>query len=133
MARHVVKGDMVKVIAGDDRGKTGEVIAVYPSRDKVLVQGVNRVYRHLRPSRKHPQGGRIQKEMPVHISNVLPVDPKSDQATRVGVRINADGSKERIARKSGEAQGIVRKAKYAGFKICNHANCKNTETMLFRP
>jgi len=111
MARHIVKGDMVKVIAGDDRGKTGEVMAVYPSRDKVLVQGVNRVYRHLRPSRKHPQGGRIQKEMPVHISNVLPVDPKTGQATRVGVRINADGSKERIARKSGESLGIMRKAK----------------------
>jgi large subunit ribosomal protein L24 len=111
MARHIVKGDMVKVIAGDDRGKTGEVMAVYPSRDKVLVQGVNRVYRHLRPSRKHPQGGRIQKEMPVHISNVLPVDPKTDHATRVGVRINADGSKERIARKSGESLGIMRKAK----------------------
>ena len=111
MARHIVKGDMVKVIAGDDRGKTGEVMAVYPSRNKVLVQGVNRVYRHLRPSRKHPQGGRIQKEMPVHISNVLPVDPKTGQATRVGVRINADGSKERIARKSGESLGIMRKAK----------------------
>ena len=111
MARHIVKGDMVKVIAGDDRGKTGEVMAVYPSRDKVLVQGVNRVYRHLRPSRKHPQGGRIQKEMPVHISNVLPVDPKTDHPTRVGVRINADGSKERIARKSGESLGILRKAK----------------------
>jgi len=111
MARHIVKGDMVKVLAGDDRGKVGEVMAVYPSRDKVLVQGVNRVYRHLRPSRKHPQGGRIQKEMPVHISNVLPVDPKTDQVTRVGVRINADGSKERIARKSGESLGIMRKAK----------------------
>lgn len=111
MARHIVKGDMVKVIAGDDRGKTGEVMAVYPARDKVLIQGVNRVYRHLRPSKKHPQGGRIQKEMPVHISNVLPVDPKTSQATRVGVRINADGSKERIARKSGESLGILRKAK----------------------
>jgi len=111
MARHIVKGDMVKVLAGVDRGKTGEVMAVYPSRDKVMVQGVNRVYRHLRPSRKHPQGGRIQKEMPIHISNVLPVDPKTGQATRVGVRINADGSKERIARKSGESLGILRKAK----------------------
>jgi large subunit ribosomal protein L24 len=111
MARHIVKGDMVKVLAGDDRGKTGEVMAVYPTRDKVMVQGVNRVYRHLRPSKKHPQGGRIQKEMPIHISNVLPVDPKSDQATRVGVRINEDGSKERIARKSGESLGILRKAK----------------------
>ena len=110
MARHIVKGDMVKVIAGDDRGKTGEVMLVYPSRDKVLVQGVNRVYKHMRPSRKHPQGGRIQKEMPVHISNVLPVDPKSGQATRVGVRVNADGSKERIARKSGESLGILKKA-----------------------
>lgn len=111
MARHIVKGDMVKVLAGDDRGKTGEVMAVYPSRNKVLVQGVNRSYRHLRPSRKHPQGGRIQKEMPIHISNVLPIDPKTDQATRVGIRINADGSKERIARKSGESLGILRKAK----------------------
>lgn len=111
MARHIVKGDMVKIISGDDRGKTGEVMLVYPSRDKVLVQGVNRVYKHMRPSRKHPQGGRIQKEMPVHISNVLPVDPKSGQATRVGVRVNADGSKERIARKSGESLGILRKAK----------------------
>jgi len=111
MARHIVKGDMVKVLAGDDRGKTGEVMAVYPSRSKILVQGVNRVYRHLRPSRKHPQGGRIQKEMPIHISNVLPIDPKTDQATRVGVRVNEDGSKERIARKSGESLGILRKAK----------------------
>jgi len=111
MARHIIKGDMVKVIAGDDEGKVGEVMAVYPDRDKVLVQGVNRVYRHLRPSRRHPQGGRIQKEMPVHISNVLPVDPKTDQATRVGFRVNEDGSKERIARKSGESLGILMKAK----------------------
>ncbi len=111
MARHVIKGDMVKVIAGADRGKTGEIMEVYPSKNKVMVQGVNRVYRHLRPSRKHPQGGRIQKEMPIHISNVLPVDPKTQLATRVGVRVNEDGSKERIARKSGESLGILRKAK----------------------
>ena len=111
MARHVIKGDMVKVIAGADRGKTGEIMEVYPSKNKVMVQGVNRVYRHLRPSRKNPQGGRIQKEMPIHISNVLPVDPKTQLATRVGVRVNEDGSKERISRKSGESLGILRKAK----------------------
>jgi len=111
MARHVIKGDMVKVIAGDDRGKVGEVMAVYPDKGKVLVQGVNRVYRHLRPSRRHPQGGRIQKEMPIDISNVLPVDPKTEQATRVGFRVNEDGSKERIARKSGESLGILKKAR----------------------
>ena len=109
MARHVKKGDMVVVLTGDDRGKVGQVMRVLPEKDKVLVQGVNRVYRHLRPSRQHPQGGRIQKEMPVHISNVLPVDPKTNQPTRVGYRFQADGSKERYARKSGESLGIVSK------------------------
>ncbi len=107
MARHVRKGDQVMVIAGDDKGKTGLVLRVHAKKGKVLVQGVNRVYRHLRPSRRHPQGGRIQKEMPIDISNVLPIDPKTSQPTRVGFRIGPDGSKERIARKSGESLGVV--------------------------
>jgi len=111
MARHVKKGDMVSVIAGNDRGKVGEVLRVDVAAGRVVVQGVNRVYRHLRPSRRHPQGGRIQKEMPIDISNVLPVDPKTNQPTRVGFRIGKDGAKERIARKSGESLGMVRKAK----------------------
>jgi large subunit ribosomal protein L24 len=110
MARHVKKGDTVMVIAGEDRGKTGEVLTVYPNDNKVLVQGVNRVYRHLRPSRQHPQGGRIQKEMPIHISNVQPVDPTTNQPTRVGFRVNADGTKERVAKKSGQSLGPVTKA-----------------------
>jgi large subunit ribosomal protein L24 len=110
MARHVKKGDTVMVIAGEDRGKTGEVLTVYPKENKVLVQGVNRVYRHLRPSRQHPQGGRIQKEMPIHISNVQPVDPTTNQPTRVGFRVNADGTKERVAKKSGQSLGPVTKA-----------------------
>lgn len=110
MARHVKKGDTVMVITGADKGKVGEVLRVDGAGDRVVVQGVNRVYRHLRPSRQHPQGGRIQKEMPVHISNVLPIDPKTNQPTRVGFRINEDGSKERIAKKSGQSLGIVRKA-----------------------
>ncbi len=109
MARHVRKGDTVMVIAGDDRGKTGEVLRVDAKAGKVLVQGVNRVYRHLRPSRRHPQGGRIQKEMPIDISNVLPLDPKTNLPTRVRFRINPDGSKERIAVRSGEVLGVVRK------------------------
>ena len=111
MARNVKKGDVVAVIAGDDRGKTGEVLRVFARDRKVLVQGVNRVYRHLRPSRRHPHGGRIQKEMPISISNVLPIDPKTNQPTRVGFKINEDGSKERVARKSGQSLGTVRKAK----------------------
>ena len=111
MAMHVRKGDQVVVIAGDDKGKTGEVLRVNTAAGKVLVQGVNRVFRHLRPSRQHPQGGRIRKEMPIDISNVLPIDPKTNQPTRVGFRTAKDGSKERFARKSGEPLGTVRKAK----------------------
>jgi large subunit ribosomal protein L24 len=110
MARHVKKGDLVQLIAGNDKGKTGEVLKVMPGEDKVLVQGVNRVYRHMRPSRQHPQGGRIQKEMPVHISNVLPVDPQTNQPTRVGRRTTEDGTKERYAKKSGGSLGVVKKA-----------------------
>ncbi|MBS3820712.1 MAG: 50S ribosomal protein L24 [Planctomycetes bacterium] len=111
MARHIAKGDTVVVIAGEDKGKTGEVLRVDTKADRVLVQGVNRVYRHMRPSRQHPQGGRIQKEMPIHISNVLPADPETSQPTRVGVKINDDGSKERIARKSGASLGTIKKAR----------------------
>jgi len=111
MARHVKKGDKVVVIAGDDRGRIGEVLRVYPGQAKVLVQGVNRVYRHLRPSRRHPRGGRIQKEMPISISNVLPVDPKTNQPTRVAFRAAEDGSKVRVAKKSGESLGTVKKGK----------------------
>jgi large subunit ribosomal protein L24 len=101
---------MVQVIAGADKGRVGEVLAVYLKTDKVLVQGVNRVYKHLRPSRQHPQGGRIQKEMPIHISNVLPLDPKRNRPTRVGFRTSKNGSKERFAKGSGESLGVIRKA-----------------------
>lgn len=111
MSRHVRKGDTVVVLAGDDKGKVGEVLRVDGKTGKVLVQGVNRVYRHLRPSRQHPQGGRIQKEMPISLSNVLPVDPQTNRPTRVGFKINEDGSKERIARRSGASLGIIRKAR----------------------
>ena len=109
MAQHVRKGDRVRVIAGDDKGKVGEVLRVDQKTKKVLVQGVNRVYRHLRPSRQNPQGGRIQKEMPIAISNVLPVDAKTDQPTRVRFRLNADGSKQRLAARSGESLSVVKK------------------------
>jgi large subunit ribosomal protein L24 len=110
MPSHVRKGDVVVVIAGNDKGRTGEVLRVDASAEKVVVQGVNRVYRHLRPSRRHPRGGRIQKEMPISISNVLPVDPKTNLPTRVGFRRTADGAKERYAKKSGESLGVVKKA-----------------------
>jgi large subunit ribosomal protein L24 len=110
MARHVKKGDMVVVLSGDDKGKVGQVLRVNPGKSKVLVQGINRVYKHMKPSRKHPRGGRIQKEMPVHLSNVLPVDPKTNQPTRVRFAIAPDGGKERVAKKSGTALGVLRKS-----------------------
>lgn len=110
MARNIRKGDKVVVIAGDDKGTTGEVLRVDIKADKVVVQGVNRVYRHMRPSRRHPHGGRIQKEMPIHISNVLPVDPETSKPTRVGFRTNETGVKERFARKSQASLGAVTKA-----------------------
>lgn len=111
MAMHVKKGDMVIVLSGDDKGKVGQILRVDAVTRKVVVQGMNRVYRHLRPSRQHPRGGRIQKEMPMNISKVLPVDPKTNQATRVAFRINPDGSKERISKKSQSSLGLVKKAK----------------------
>ena len=111
MANYVKKGDHVMVIAGDDKGVTGEVLKVDAEKGKVLVQNVNVVYKHLRPSRQNPQGGRIQKEMPIDISNVLPVDPKTSKPTRVGFRTESDGSKVRVAKKSGEVLGTVKKAK----------------------
>ena len=98
------------VIAGDDKGKVGEVMRVNAKMGKVLVQGVNRVYRHLRPSRQHPQGGRIQKEMPISLSNVLPMDPQANLPTRVGFEVNEDGSKRRVTRRSGASLGVLRKA-----------------------
>ncbi len=109
MASKIRKGDTIEVIAGKDVGKRGEVLRVDPGTGKVLVQGVNQAYKHMRPSRQHPQGGRIQKEMPLQISNVMVVDPKTDEKTRVGFRTLADGTKERFAKKSGESLGVVNK------------------------
>lgn len=110
MAQRIKKGDIVFVTTGKNKGKTGEVLQVFPKDDKVIVQGLNKVFRHMRPTRENPRGGRIQKEMPIHISNVMPVDPETSQPTRVGFRVAEDGSKERIAKKSGKSLGQVKKA-----------------------
>jgi large subunit ribosomal protein L24 len=93
MARHVRKGDMVEIISGDHKGQQGRVLRVVTKKNTVVVEGVNMVYRHVRPSRQNPSGGRLQKEAPIHISNVLPVDPKTGRGTRVRfvAERNADG------------------------------------------
>ena len=97
----IKKGDRVVVTTGRDKGKSGEVLAVQRNRDRVLVQGVNLVKRHQKPSQT-AQGGIIEKEASVHISNVAHIDPKTDQPTRVGYRLLDDGRKVRFAKGSGE-------------------------------
>lgn len=109
MAIHVKKGDTVEIIAGDSKGSTGKVLRVIPSKDKVIVQGHNLAKKHVRPSRKNPQGGRISIEKPIHISNVLPVSPKTSKGSRVRYEVGKDGSKKRMAIDGSEIN-VVRKA-----------------------
>jgi large subunit ribosomal protein L24 len=98
----IKKGDRVIVLTGRDKGRTGEVLRVIPDEARVVVQGVNVVKRHQRPSQLSP-GGITEKEAPLHISNVAHIDPQTDKPTRVGYRIEEGGRKVRIARRSGEA------------------------------
>ena len=98
---HVKKGDKVQVISGKDKGKQGVVLAAFPKKNRVLVEGVNIVKKHAKPSQLNPQGGIISKEAPIHVSNVMPLDPKTGVPTRVGYKL-VDGKKVRYAKKSGE-------------------------------
>ncbi|WP_062349832.1 50S ribosomal protein L24 [Bacillus kwashiorkori] len=97
---HVKKGDKVKVITGKDKGKTGVILAAYPKKNRVLVEGVNIVKKHSKPSQDNPQGGIISLEAPIHVSNVMPLDPKTGEPTRIGYKV-VDGKKVRVAKKSG--------------------------------
>jgi len=95
------KGDDVVVISGRDKGKTGSILRVIRSEDRVIVDGINMVKRHTRPSQAQP-GGIVIKEAPIHISNVALADPKDGSATRVGYKFLEDGRKVRVAKQSGE-------------------------------
>ncbi len=97
------------VITGADKGKTGRVLRMIPDRDRVVIEGINRVWKHVRPSQRHPQGGRIQKDAAIHISNVMAIDPSTGKATRVRMK-TVDGAKRRIAVKGGTDLGVVRKS-----------------------
>lgn len=110
MARHIKKGDTVKVITGKHKGETGEVMEVLPKKDRVIVKGINIRVKHLRRNPQNQQGGRIETEMPIHISNVMPVNSKGE-ATRVRFETKADGSKVRVAVKGGEELSVLKKAK----------------------
>lgn len=100
---HVKKGDLVLVIAGKDRGKSGKVIRVMPKKEAVIVERLNMVKRHLRPSPTTGKGGIVEKEAPIHISNVQILCGKCNRPTRVGRRILEDGTKVRVCKKCGES------------------------------
>jgi large subunit ribosomal protein L24 len=99
----VVRGDQVQIVRGDDKGKRGEVIRVYPKKGRITVKGVNIVKRHRKARTAEEQSGIIEMEAPIHVSNVMLIDPKKNSPTRTRMRIDEDGTKERIGVKSGEA------------------------------
>lgn len=92
----------MQVISGESKGETGKVLRVYPDKNRAVVEGVNVVTKHQKPSASNPQGGLLKEEASIHISNLMVVDPKSGEATRVGRRVNEEGKIERFAKKSGE-------------------------------
>lgn len=99
---YIKKGDTVVVIAGKDKGKKGKVLQAMPKKDRVIVEGVNMVTKHQKPSAKAQQGGIIHQEGPIHVSNVMIWDPKEKTGTRVKYKVLEDGKKVRVAVKSGE-------------------------------
>jgi large subunit ribosomal protein L24 len=115
MAARIRKDDVVVVIAGDHKGARGKVLRLVPDKQRVVVEGVNMVYRHVRKSRRNPQGGRIQKEAPIHLSNVMPLDPRADRGVRVRFELKRGDSgqivgKQRVCvgrRGSGAVLGAV--------------------------
>ena len=98
---YIKKGDTVYVNAGNDKGKTGKVLAVYPEKNRAIVEGINVVSKHTKPNSKQPQGGIIKQEATIHVSNLQLLDPKTQKPTRIGHKIE-DGKKIRFAKKSGE-------------------------------
>ncbi len=100
--RHIKKGDVVIVISGEYKGQQGRVLEVSVDENRAIVEGVNMVMKHTKPNAQNPQGGIIKKESSIHLSNLLPVDPSTGKATRVGRRVNDKNKLVRYAKKSGE-------------------------------
>lgn len=98
---HVKTGDKVKVLAGKDKGKEGVVTKAFPKKDRVIVEGVNIVKKHQKPTQTNPSGGIVEKEAPIHVSNVMLIDPTTQKPTRVGYKV-VDGKKVRVSKKTGE-------------------------------
>lgn len=103
---HIRVDDIVEVISGEDKVR-GKVLKVLRDENRVIVEGVNRAYRHIRRSQKNPQGGRLSKEMPISLSNVQLVCTSCNQPARTGVRFRPDGTKERVCKKCDAAIGVI--------------------------
>jgi large subunit ribosomal protein L24 len=99
---HVRTGDLVKVIAGDDKGKTGRILSVDREKQRAIVEELNKVSRHVKPSAQNPNGGIITKEAPIHISNLMLVNPATNEPTKIGRRRNDNGKLQRFSKKTGE-------------------------------
>lgn len=99
---HIKTGDTVKVISGDEKGKTGKVVSVDKQKNRAIVEGLNMVTKHVKPTAAKPQGGIDKKEAAIHISNLMLVDPKSGEATRTGRKIGENGKLVRYSKKTGE-------------------------------
>ncbi len=102
MAARLKTGDLVVVISGKNKGRQGKIARVLADQDRVVIEGVNLIKRHLKPTAKSPQGGILEKEAPLHASKVMPVDPKTGKPTRVRFKTDAKGNKIRVTVKSGE-------------------------------
>jgi large subunit ribosomal protein L24 len=99
---HIKKGDTVVAIAGNDKGKQGSVLEVFREKSRAIVEGVNMVKKHTKPNAENPQGGIVEKEAPIHISNLMHVDPKEGGKTRIGRKLTDSGKLVRYSKKSGE-------------------------------
>lgn len=113
---YIRRGDLVEVIAGDDRSRgsnrtIAKVLRVLKEENKIVVEGVNAVYKHVRPSQRNPRGGRLSREMPISISNVLLYNPELGRGTRTGTRLNGNGDKVLFCKKTGRELRVLRTAK----------------------
>jgi large subunit ribosomal protein L24 len=107
MSARLRKGDNVVVISGRDKGKTGKILRVVAEEDRVVIQGINLVKRHSRPTPRNPSGGIVEREQAIHASKVMPVDPKTGKGTRVRVKVLEGGKKVRIAKSGEEIPAVV--------------------------
>jgi large subunit ribosomal protein L24 len=101
MANRFKKNDKVKIITGKDKGKVSEIVNFIPKSNKVVLNGLNLVKRHTKPNKLNPEGGIVQKEMPIHISNIMHIDPKTNSAAKIGFKFLDKGKKVRSSKRSG--------------------------------